>query len=49
MTDFKTIHQDLVREDHDFRQGWSAARIELAQALYLLAGIVMGLILGAVL
>lgn len=48
MTDFKRIHQNLVREDHDFRQGW-AIKHEIGCAAYLVIGLTIGLILGAVL
>jgi len=48
MTDFKQIHENLVREDHDFRQGWTI-RHEIGCGLYLVAGLLIGLVLGAVL
>lgn len=48
MTDFKHHHERLVREDHDFRQGWSI-RYEIGCGLYLAAGLVIGLTLGVVL
>lgn len=46
--DYKRIHENLVREDHDYRQGW-AIKHEIGCGLYLAAGLLVGLVLGVIL
>jgi len=40
MTDYKDLHQRLVREDHDFRAGW---RREQRDGLWFFFGLAIGL------
>lgn len=48
MTDYRNHHENLVREDHDYRNGWTI-RHEIGCGLYLAAGLLIGLVLGVVL